>query len=116
MLVMDNECPPVAFSVGLPSGIQLAQLPDLQNMHEAMAAPNANQWKDAMGKEMANLKAHDVYKLVPHTPRMCTLRLGWVLHHKFKNSVFEKNKARLVARGNHQRPGVDYNESFSPVM
>ena len=28
MLIMDDECPPVAFSAGLPSGIQLAQLPD----------------------------------------------------------------------------------------
>ena len=34
----------------------------------------------------------------------------------FKNGIFEKNKARLVARGNHQRPVVDYNESFSSVM
>ena len=69
-----------------------------------------------MGKEMANLKAHDVYELVPRKPGMRTLRLGWVLHCKFKNGVFEKNKARLVARGNPQRPGVDYNESFLPVM
>ena len=116
MLIMDDECPPVAFSAGFLSGIQLAQLPDQRNMHEAMAAPDADQWKDAMGKEMANLKAHNVYELVPCMPRMCTLRLGWVLHCKFKNSIFEKSKARLVARGNHQRPGVDYNESFSPVM
>jgi len=59
---------------------------------------------------------YDIYDLVPRTAGMRTLRLGWVLHRKFKNGVFEKNKARLVARGNHQRPGVDYDESFSPVM
>ena len=58
-----------------------------------MAAPDADEWVVAMGKEMANLKAHDVYELVPHKPRMCTLQLRWVLHHKFKNSVFKKNKA-----------------------
>jgi hypothetical protein len=72
-----------------------------------MAAPDADKWKDVMGREIANLKAHDVYELVPRKPGMRTLRLGWVLHRKFKNGVFEKNKARLVARGNHQRPGVD---------
>jgi hypothetical protein len=41
---------------------------------------------------------------------MGTLRLGWVLHRKFK---FEKNKGRIVARGNYQRPG---SELFLPVM
>jgi len=32
------------------------------------------------------------------------------------NGVFGKNKGRLVARGNHQRPGIDYGESLSPIM
>ena len=32
------------------------------------------------------------------------------------DGVFEINKASLVAQGNQQRPGIDYDESFSPVM
>ena len=107
---------PIAFSAGLPGGIQLSQLPDPRNAREAMAAPDAEGWRDAMDTEMKNLESHDVYDLVPRAPGMRTLRLGWVLHRKFKNGTFEKNKARLVARGNHQRPGIDYGESFSPVM
>ena len=102
MLVIDDDAPPVAFSVGLPGRIQLLQLPDPQNVHEAMAAPDADGWRDAMDREMKNLKSHDVYKLVLHMPSMGTLRLGWVLHCKFKNSIFNKNKACLVARGNQQ--------------
>ena len=73
-----------------------------------MAAPDADCWKEAMDKEMSNLKSHEVYELVPRTKGMRPLRLGWVLH--------RKHKGRLVARGNHQRPGIDYGESFSPVM
>jgi len=61
-----------------------SQLPDPRNVREAMAAPDADGWKDAMTKEMNNLKSHDVYELMLHTPGMRTLRLGWILHRKFK--------------------------------
>jgi len=64
-----------------------------------MASPDADGWKDAMHQEMANLKSQDVYELVPRMNGMRTLKLGWVFHRTFKNDVFEKNKARLVARG-----------------
>ena len=65
---------------------------------------------------MANLKSHDVYELVPRVSGMWTLKLVWVVHRKIKHGVFGKNKGRLVARGNHQCPGIGYGESFSPVM
>ena len=106
----------VVFSAGLPGGIQLSSLPDPRSVHKAMAAPDADGWKDAMDREMENLCTHDVYEMVPRVPGMHTLRPGWVLHQKFKNGIFEKNKARLVTHGNHQLPGMDYGESFSPVM
>ena len=64
-----------------------------------------------MDREMENLKSYDVYELV-----LRTFKLGWVLHRKFRIGLFERNKGRLVARSNHQRPGIDYGESFSPVM
>ena len=66
---------------------------------EAMASPDADGWKDVMDQEMVDLKSHDVYELVLRMNGMRTLKLGWVFHRTFKNDVFEKNKARLVARG-----------------
>jgi Reverse transcriptase (RNA-dependent DNA polymerase) len=43
---------------------------------------------------------------------------GWVFARKFKDGKFEKYRARLVARGNHQVAGIDYHElhMYSPVM
>ena len=117
MLILDEAVhPPIAFSAGLPSGIQLSQLPNPCNVREVMAAPDAEGWRYTMDKEMKNLRDHNVYELVPRASGIRTLRLGWVLHCKFKNGIFEKNKGRLVARGNHQCPGINYGELFSPVM
>ena len=95
---------------------QLSQLPDPRNVREVMAAPDADEWKEAMDREMENLKSHNVYELVPRTNGMRTLKLGWVLHRKFKISLFERSKGKLVARGNHQCPGIDYGELFSHVV
>ena len=37
-------------------------------------------------------------------------------HRKLKKGLFDRNKGTLVALGSHQRPGIDYGESFSPVV
>ena len=105
----------VTFLAGCPGGIQLSQLPDLRKVREAMAAPDTDGWRESIDREMENLRSYDVYELVPRAPDVRTLRLWWVLHRKFKNDSFNNKKARLVARGNHQRPDIDYGES-SPVM
>ena len=42
----------VAFSAGLPSGIQLSSLLDPCTIREAMAVPDADGWREAMDQEM----------------------------------------------------------------
>src|SRR5258706_652941 len=106
----------VAFSAGLLGGIQLLRMPDPRSVQEAMASPDAEGWCDAMDREMENIRLHNMYELVPHACDTQSIHLRWVLHCKFKNGTFDRNKARLVARGNHQWLGIDYGESFAPVM
>ena len=108
--------PSIAFLVQLPGTVLLSQLLDPCSLHKVLVAPDANDWCDAMDCEMENLHAHDVYELVPRVSGAHTIRLSWVLHWKFQNSTFDKNKVRLVTRGNHQRPGIDYDESFAWVI
>ena len=63
----------VAFSAGLPSGIQLSSLLDPCTIHKAMAAPDTDSWREAMDQEMENLKSHDVYELILCAVGMRTL-------------------------------------------
>jgi len=41
----------------------------------------------------------------------------WVFKHKFKaDGTLERYKTRWVLRGFTQRPGIDFDETFSPVV
>jgi hypothetical protein len=55
-------------------GVRLSELPDPRNVREAMTAHDADGWKEAMNKEMENLKSHDVYELVPRVKGLRTVR------------------------------------------
>ena len=84
---------------------------------EAIDSTEAAQWADAIKDE---LRAHDenhTWKLVPRTADMRTIDSKWVF--RVKTSAEGENhrfKARLCARGFLQREGIDYNETFAPVV
>jgi hypothetical protein len=56
-----------------------------------------------------------VVKISALPPSVKLIFCKWVLKLKYTNGVYEKHKARIVARGFEQRKGVDYFQSFSPT-
>ena len=119
MLVLDGDAhSPIAFSASLPGGVQLSQLPDPRSVRELMSAPDAEGWRDAMDREMQNLKLHGVDELVPRTSGMRTLRLGWVLHPTefsrriWADSLLEATTSAMESTmASHSRPSCASNLS-----
>uniref|UniRef100_A0A8R7QUX5 Reverse transcriptase Ty1/copia-type domain-containing protein n=1 Tax=Triticum urartu TaxID=4572 RepID=A0A8R7QUX5_TRIUA len=70
-----------------------------------------------MREESAALIANRTWELVPRPPGANLISGKWIFKHKFHaDGSLERYKARWVVRGFHQRAGVDYGETFSPVV
>ncbi|KAJ9541050.1 hypothetical protein OSB04_027556 [Centaurea solstitialis] len=75
-------------------------------------------WKDAIQVELDSLNKRKVFGPIVLTPEAVTpVGNRWVFVRKRneKNEIM-RYKARLVAQGFSQRPGIDYEETYSPVM
>ena len=80
-----------------------------------MASPDAHLWKAAMDKEIASMHDQNVWSIVP-TPDKNIVGSGWVYRIKKEDGVPTRHKARLVAQGFSQQPGVDFGEVYAPVV
>ncbi|XP_020199761.1 uncharacterized mitochondrial protein AtMg00820-like [Aegilops tauschii subsp. strangulata] len=74
-------------------------------------------WLSAMQVEYRALMENATWRLVPRPPGVNVVTGKWLFRHKFKaDGSLERYKARWVLRGFSQRPGVDFDETFSPVV
>jgi len=78
-----------------------------------LADPN---WRATM-EEFRALQQNSTWELVPRPSRANIVTGKWIFKHKFQaDGSLEQYKARWVLRGFSQRPGVDFDETFSPVV
>jgi hypothetical protein len=84
------------------------------NTRAALADAN---WRATMADEYKALVDNGTWRLVPRPPRANIITGKWVFKHKFHaDGSLARHKARWVVRGFSQRYGIDYDETFSPVV
>uniref|UniRef100_A0A2N9FMC6 Integrase catalytic domain-containing protein n=1 Tax=Fagus sylvatica TaxID=28930 RepID=A0A2N9FMC6_FAGSY len=75
------------------------------------------EWQSAMLDEYTALQRQQTWSLVPPPSNHNIVGCKWVYKIKRKpDGSVARYKARLVAKGYHQQAGLDYDETFSPVV
>jgi hypothetical protein len=88
-----------------------------KTFREAMQRPNADLWYQAAVKEMEAHIENGTWELVKLLPGRKAIGSQWVFKVKHNaNGSVERPKARVVAKGFSQRPGVNFDETFAPTM
>lgn len=106
---------PLVYAVA--SGLSLLEDQTPGNWKEAMASPQAPQWRAAADKEMAGCEQMGVWDLVPRSsvPKwQIVVPCKWVFKIKVDaTGAIDTYKARLTPKGFLQREGINFFETFA---
>ena len=109
--------PPSAPSSGAPVS-QFISTPCNLTYKVAVALdnPDREHWLVAMKDEMSSLTAHGTWLLTHPVPSKKVLTARWIFTKKLSpTGKVERYKARFVAKGFMQRPGLEFSDVFAPV-
>ena len=92
--------------------------PNPKTWTQAMTSNNRQFWLKAAYDEITTIAKMRVFKLsrdIPKDRKALSAKWVWAVRRSAVTGKIERFKARWVARGDLQRKGLDYKETFAPV-
>ena len=113
----DSELTPPAFWRASANAVEAKDLSEPATFQDAISGPDQLHWRKAIRAELDSMQLREVFRAAKLPSGQQAIGTKWVFKIKRKaDGSIEKYKARLVAKGFKQKYGIDYTETFSPVV
>ena len=120
-VVLPGEAHQVEYALAtqIVGGNEITNLSDItpKTFREASTGIDSEKWDKAMDEEIASLNNNKTWTLVELPPDRTAIGSKWIYKIKQNaNGSIARYKARLVAQGFTQQYGIDYKDTFAPVV
>ncbi|KAG2874285.1 Retrovirus-related Pol polyprotein from transposon TNT 1-94 [Phytophthora cactorum] len=113
----EESTPPVFWRASTNAVEATVDLSEPSTFQEAVNGPDQVHWRKAIRAELKSMRLRGVFRAAKLPNGQRAIGTKWVFKIKRKaDGSIEKYKARLVAKGFKQKYGIDYTETFSPVV
>ena len=86
------------------------------SVSDALSSPESSEWNEAISSEVESLIKNDTWEITTLPKGEHSIGCRMVLRNKYHaDGSVERRKARIVAQGFSQRPGIDFTETYAPV-
>ncbi|CAH0473815.1 unnamed protein product [Peronospora belbahrii] len=113
----DSVSTPPMFWRASVNAVEVSDLSEPTTFQDAVNGPDKAHWREAINAELKSMQLCGVFRAAVLPKGQQAIGTKWVFKIKQKaDASIEKYKARLVAKGFKQKYGIDYTETFSPVV